>query len=368
MWKIINRDVIEWAEEYEGPSFHSLFCDPPYNLDTIVKRFGNKNSAPAHYYDDGAFLRSSSGFLGAEWDTDIVFDPDTWKALKRVLYPGAMCIAYIHSRTYHRMAMAIETAGFVIHPMIGWINAQGFPKGAKVKDEVWSEHRYGRNALKRALEPLCVFQKPFGKNPQESIIKTGAGTFWIEGTRIGNDDVVNNRYNDGMKPFGKGAGHSYSQSKVKGRWPANVVLTGDVGDPYETFFYCAKPVRRERDAGLDDMPDVERFTRSSADMIGISGDRTGDGKKKPIPVGKSTVKNPHPTVKPIKLNTYLAKLFLPPEEYNPRRILVPFSGSGSEMIGALLADWDEVLGIEIDQDNCAIAEKRLEYWINDKEK
>jgi len=348
MWKIINRDVIEWATNYDGPYFHSLFCDPPYNLDTVVKRFGKKDSAPAHFYDDGAFARSSSGFLGAEWDTDIVFNSETWKALKKVLYPGAMCLAYSHSRTYHRMASAIETAGFVIHPMVGWINAQGFPKGTKVKNEVWEEHRYGRNAMKRALEPICVFQKPFDGSPRENIINTGAGTFWIEGTRIGNDEVVNNRYNDGMKPFGKGAGHSYSQSQVKGRWPANVVLSGDVGAPYETFFYCAKPSRKERDAGLDNLPDVERF---------ISGKST--------PVGKSTVKNPHPTVKPIKLNTYLAKLFLPPEDYSPRKMFIPFSGSGSEMIGTLLARWDEVLGVEIDSNNCNIAQKRLEHWIND---
>ena len=60
--------------------------------------------------------------------------------------------------------------------------------------------------------------------------------------------------------------------------------------------------------------------------------------------------------------TYIARLLLPPPGPQPRRLLVPFSGSGSEMIGALLAGWDEVVGIELEADYRRIAEARLRHW------
>jgi site-specific DNA-methyltransferase (adenine-specific) len=75
------------------------------------------------------------------------------------------------------------------------------------------------------------------------------------------------------------------------------------------------------------------------------------------------VKNPHATIKSIDLNRYLATLLLPPKEFVPRRILVPFSGTGSEMIGALQAGWEEVVGIELETKTCEIAAKRIHHWI-----
>ena len=72
--------------------------------------------------------------------------------------------------------------------------------------------------------------------------------------------------------------------------------------------------------------------------------------------------NVHPTVKPIRLAEYLARLILPPELDTPRRLLVPFAGSGSEMIGARLAGWDVVTGIERESEYVALAEARLAWW------
>ena len=73
-------------------------------------------------------------------------------------------------------------------------------------------------------------------------------------------------------------------------------------------------------------------------------------------------RNSHPTVKPISLCTWLATLLLPPAAYAPRRLLVPFCGTGSEMIGGLLAGFEEIVGIEQSAAYCALAEKRLEWW------
>ena len=74
------------------------------------------------------------------------------------------------------------------------------------------------------------------------------------------------------------------------------------------------------------------------------------------------MRNPHPTVKPLKLTQWLATLLLPPDVYAPRRLLVPFSGSGSEMIGAHLAGWEIVLGVEMSQEYADIAEARIKHW------
>ena len=114
--------------------------------------------------------------------------------------------------------------------------------------------------------------------------------------------------------------------------------------------YIAKPSQAERDAFLDESPDQGR-------------QRVNPGGLEREPRFAPTVsKNNHPTLKSIKLNKYLAGLLLPPEKYAPRRILVPFSGSGSEIIGCLLAGWEEVIGIEKEETYYRIAQARVSGW------
>jgi site-specific DNA-methyltransferase (adenine-specific) len=72
--------------------------------------------------------------------------------------------------------------------------------------------------------------------------------------------------------------------------------------------------------------------------------------------------NHHPCVKPIDLCRYLATLILPPERSTPRKLIVPYAGTGSEMIGAMQAGWDDIMGVEIDQEYLAIANARIVYW------
>jgi len=99
-------------------------------------------------------------------------------------------------------------------------------------------------------------------------------------------------------------------------------------DPPLRFVYSAKSSRRERDAGLP------------------SGERSH-----------------HPCVKPLAVTRYLATLLRPPESYlDDATLLVPFAGSGSEMIGALLAGWRNIVGIELEQEYVDIAEARLAWW------
>ena len=72
--------------------------------------------------------------------------------------------------------------------------------------------------------------------------------------------------------------------------------------------------------------------------------------------------NHHPSVKPLDLCRYLATMILPPKRDTPRKLLVPYAGTGSEMIGAVMAGWDEVLGIELEQEYVEIAHRRIGYW------
>ena len=117
-YKINNKDVNIWSNEYEGEPFHALFCDSPYHLTTITKRFGKEKSVPAKFGKDGAFGRVAKGFMGQEWDGgDAAFRPETWEGLGKHLYPGAFGMTFGGSRTAHRMACAIEDAGFIIHPL-----------------------------------------------------------------------------------------------------------------------------------------------------------------------------------------------------------------------------------------------------------
>jgi|SRR3990172_3068946 len=303
--EIYNDDVLNWVKNYTGPKFHAMLCDPPYHLDTISKRFGNPNSAPAKEGKDGSFNRLSSGFLGQDWDTDIAFDVETWRALGNVLHPGALCMSYTHARTYHRIATAIEQAGYIIYPMIGWINGQGFPHPSKLYE--FDGYYYNRNALKGALEPIVVFQKTYDGTLNDSIMETGAGAIWIDGARIGDEPVPINKL-DGWSGFGELKRPKYTPTiNDKGRWPANVVVDEGVGMPYERYFFVSKPNRNE----------------------------TGDNK--------------HPTSKPIELNKHLSTMLLPPTAFKPRLLFNPFTGSGSEVLGAEHAGWDRVIGVEIEK-------------------
>ena len=111
----------------------SIVTDPPYHLTSIVERFGKDNSAPAQYGTDGAFKRASTGFMGKEWDGgDIAFRQETWELCLKVLKPGGHLLAFSASRNYHRMAVAIEDAGFEIRDQVMWLYGSGFPKSMNI--------------------------------------------------------------------------------------------------------------------------------------------------------------------------------------------------------------------------------------------
>lgn len=103
--KINHANIKEWAANYDGPLFDGILCDPPYEL----------------------------GFMGKSWDSSgIAFDTDMWADLFKLVKPGGHLLAFSGSRTYHRMAVAIEDAGFEIRDMIEYIYGSGFPKSTNI--------------------------------------------------------------------------------------------------------------------------------------------------------------------------------------------------------------------------------------------
>lgn len=129
--------------------------------------------------------------MGKTWDGgDVAFHPETWTQVLRVMKPGAFMIAFASTRGYHRMVCAIKDAGFVIHPMLAWIFGTGFPKSTKFKCPEAEGWRYGLQALKPAVEPICMAQKPLVGTGTENWLRYGVGGLNIEGCRISTDDVI----------------------------------------------------------------------------------------------------------------------------------------------------------------------------------
>jgi site-specific DNA-methyltransferase (adenine-specific) len=422
-------DILKWSKEYDGPLFHSAFLDPPYHLGSITDRFGKPGSAPPK---DGVFARTASGFMGQDWDSgDIAFRPETWDAIKKHLHPGSFNFAFAGTRGYHRMACAIEDAGFIIHPMIIWANKQGFPKAQRVDTQIdqaagekvkkgksfnykgaaggthrehenwdertrvqhdaitpqakqWEGHRYGLQALRPMLEPICVFQKPFPEKkkakPYESIVNTGAGALNIDGAWIQTGEGYTRDNSVGQNgTFNASGGKVESEG---GHWPANMIIDDEYAaeldehtadqfyvasqiyeqiEDADPVVFAAKASISEKEAGLDSMQRRIMVGEDDFEDGRLNDGRQADSER-PYLRNKVMRRNIHATVKPIALTRHLATLLLPPEGYD-RRLLVPFSGVGSEMIGAMLAGWDYIQGIELVPLHAKIARVRLNYWV-----
>jgi DNA modification methylase/transcriptional regulator with XRE-family HTH domain len=184
----------------EGVVVQSIVTDPPYHLQSIVKRFGNTSktddtdtSARARAGADG-YARLSTGFMGKTWDGgDIAFRPETWRLCYDLLPPGGHLLAFAGTRTYHRIACAIEDAGFEIRDMLAWLYGSGFPKSHNVgkaidKRRNWSALPRLQAAIRQARNGRNWSQSEAARRcgligPHESL--GGGGYIWFEtGMRI----------------------------------------------------------------------------------------------------------------------------------------------------------------------------------------
>ena len=241
MHKINHANIKEWARNYDGPLFDGILCDPPYEL----------------------------GFMGKSWDSSgIAFDKDMWADLLRILKPGGHLLAFSGSRTYHRMAVAIEDAGFEIRDMIEWVYGSGFPKSLNIgkavdkiqgnerevtgiKEQPLMTNHYGKGlhnerpikeleetkgtspyegygtALKPAHEPCVLARKPLdkGMTVAGNALKHGTGGLNIDGTRVGTELMIGGSAKSAGTVMKTGLKADYKSPDQVGRFPANLILS-----------------------------------------------------------------------------------------------------------------------------------------------
>lgn len=369
-----NLDVLPTLPDN---SVDSIVTDPPYEL----------------------------GFMGKSWDsTGIAYNVEMWRECLRVLKPGGHLLAFSGSRTYHRMTVAIEDAGFQIRDQIMWVYGSGFPKSHNIGNDIdkrmghpprgravpvastnlpsgkYADEKLTGNkveafvaksleakpwegwgtALKPAHEPICLARKPLEGTVAQNVLKWGVGGLNINGCRVGTDGGTK-RDGKGNQPNDLGwenmKGHKIEKLNV-GRWPANLMHDGsqqvldlfpkDEASSPARFFYCSKASKADRDEGCDELPTQEK----PAHMRTANG--TGEASMTDG-FQPTQRKNTHPTVKPTELMAYLCRLITPPNG----TILDPFMGSGSTGRGAIREGFN-FIGIELSAEYAEIAKARIE--------
>jgi site-specific DNA-methyltransferase (adenine-specific) len=303
-------------------SIDACVTDPPYHLISIVKRFGGDGAAPAQFGKDGAYARASAGFMGKQWDGgDIAFRPEVWREVYRVLKPGAHLLAFGGTRTYHRLACAIEDAGFEIRDQLAWVYGQGFPKSRNL-DGDWSG--WG-TALKPAWEPIVLARKPLVGTVAENVLKHGTGALNIDGTRIEATESIERLSGINDNVYGADNRRSMIRGSNLGRWPANLIHDGSeevlAGFPDSN---SGSASGYNWDDSVNDNPAHVSKNIKSGVHFGDSGSAarffyTAKADK------DERLGSKHPTVKPLDLMQYLVRLVCP----KGGTVLDPFSGTGT---------------------------------------
>jgi len=256
--RVVFGDCRDDLKTLADCSVDSVVTDPPYEL----------------------------GFMGKKWDSSgIAYDVSVWEECLRVLKPGGHILAFGGSRTWHRLAVAIEDAGFEIRDSIAWMYGSGFPKSLDVSKaidkklgaerEVVGYYTVGGNALtplkekggtfgvgvasspsgqlpitsagsdegkqwegwgtalKPAFEPIVVGRKPFAKGSTvaANVLLWGVGGLNIDASRVEAKDqavldaAVKRMSGNSVEGALNMAGKSTIQPvSAQGRWPANVIL------------------------------------------------------------------------------------------------------------------------------------------------
>jgi len=238
-----NLDILP---ELASNSVDSIVCDPPYEL----------------------------GFMGKTWDNSgIAYSVELWQQCLRVLKPGGHLLAFGGTRTWHRLGVAIEDAGFEIRDNIAWLYGSGFPKSHNIskaidklygaeREVIGKSNRHGGGtmqghsfqvlpvipditapataeakewdgwgtALKPAFEPIVVARKPLIGTVAENVLKYGTGAINIDASRIGFAEDDKPSAGNRTATFGAletqsgGDGSGGYEANNVGRWPANIIL------------------------------------------------------------------------------------------------------------------------------------------------
>lgn len=214
--RLLPGDCRDRLKDLPDNSVDAGCMDPPYALVSIVKRFGGENAAPAVEKEGaaGAYARASAGFMGQTWDTgETAFAVEFWREVYRVLKPGAHLVAFSGTRTYHRMAVAIEDAGFEIRDQAAWAYGTGFPKSHNVPKAIeqhffqeWLDEnpdqreRYARlNAWAKKRD-----KTKFSKGLRQRIENAFRRRAGVRGEVIGHEVITNDMRNSAHLNVAKG--------------------------------------------------------------------------------------------------------------------------------------------------------------------
>lgn len=411
-----HADCLDWLANFDGPLFDACVTDPPYHLTSIVKRFGGQGAAPTAKGKGqgatGAYARASRGFMGKQWDGgDIAFRVETWRAVFDALKPGAHLVAFSGTRTYHRMACAIEDAGFEIRDQLGWAYGSGFPKSHDVSkgiDRANGDERpvigdspfaarkpngsagissvglsarpgctitsaasaasaawqgWG-TALKPAWEPICLARKPLSeKSVAANVLRWGTGAINVDGCRVGTERRVNPPGSTNERiAMGDGWRPDAQPTECEGRWPANLLHDGSdevlAGFPETSSGKLEAHHTRSKDKKVNcygDWKDGAGSTFAGQESIGDSGSAARffySAKAGPL----DRIGSKHATVKPVDLMRWLVRLVTPPGGH----VLDPFGGSGTTGIACMAEQFDCTL-IELEAEHHADIERKLAY-------
>lgn len=428
---LYHGDCIEVMRGLPDASVHAVVTDPPYGLEFMGREWdsfkpsvgrGVKVAAEraSELTAKGAGHTTSAGpYLAAGVDSirvaGVPFQEwcEVWAAeCLRVLKPGGYMLAFGGSRTWHRLAVAVEDAGFEIRDSIAWLYGSGFPKSMDVSkaidkmkgaerevtrealapanydatisfDQRASTDRERRDhpatataaaaagwgtALKPAFEPIVVGRKPLAGTVAANFIEHGTGGINIDATRVGSESTKRTKAggkNDFPHEDDSWIPRAVEVGSDLGRFPTNVVLDDSQADELDkqsgiltSGLMKARTNREPRKGG----------TIYGADNRNIvSGDTYADsgGASRFFPTFHYEAKAPgaerpdvdgtmHPTVKPLDLMRWLVRLVASPGA----TILEPFAGSGTTLEACLIEGFN-VIGVEREADYLPLIMQRI---------
>lgn len=370
-------------------SVDSVVTDPPYALVSIVKRFANSPRSERTENTENPYGRTGRGFMGQRWDTGATAHAvEFWAEVLRVLKPGGHLVAFAGTRTYHRLAVAVEDAGFEIRDMVSWAYGSGFPKSHNVSKgidrELGAERRVvaqgkpvrrmilgadqnkggwektnGREfvptetaagsaeaaewegwgtALKPAVEPICLARKPLSeKTVAANVLKWGTGAINIDGCRVGDFGGTRKANPDPdsktVNAFGNGLNGGGVAPIDAGRFPANVVHDGsaEILDAFPDLHGAGQDLGAGGAREMGRFGDAGNAARFFYTAKADAHDRAG---------------SKHPTVKPVDLMQWLVRLVTP----KGGLVLDPFAGTGTTAEAAFREGM-----------RCALVEREAEY-------
>jgi len=303
-------------------------------------------------------------FMGKKWDYKVP-SIEIWKEVLRVLKPGGHVLSFCGTRTYHRMVINMEDAGFEIRDQIMWLYGSGFPKSMNVgKKTGEAAHEGLGTALKPANEPIVVARKPLEAKltVAANVLKYGTGALNIDAGRVasGEDHAKNcaRTFKSGIwAKSGKAKNEITTEANAQGRWPANVILDEEAGqalDAQTSYLHASGNKKKGTAVKETSMFGIGEGGFGQSTDYGDSGGASRFFYCAKASKSERGLENNHPTVKPIKLMQYLIKLITPEGGV----VLDPFMGSGTTGVACKSLGF-QFIGCELSQEYLEIAEKRI---------